>query len=54
MTDQVLADMILQTRVDGNEKFKVDSTPSFIVNGEKTSGNMTMDRWDELLARHLK
>ena len=54
MTDQVLADMILQTRLDGNEKFKVDSTPSFIVNGEKTSGNMTIDRWDKLLARYLK
>ncbi|MDP6875798.1 MAG: DsbA family protein [Alphaproteobacteria bacterium] len=54
MMDQVLADMILQTRLDGNEKYKVDSTPSFIVNGVKTSGNMTIDRWDELLARYLK
>ena len=46
--------MILQTRLDGNKKFEVESTPSFIVNGEKTSGNMTIDKWDELLADLLK
>jgi protein-disulfide isomerase len=54
MRDQKLADMILQTRLDGNKKFEVESTPSFIVNGEKTSGNMTIDKWDELLADLLK
>ncbi|MBT4045214.1 MAG: DsbA family protein [Rhodospirillaceae bacterium] len=50
MTNQTLADMIIKSRMDGSKEYNVDSTPSFIVNGEKTSGNMTIEKWDELLA----
>ena len=49
-----LADMILESRLKGNKEFGVDSTPSFIVNGVKTSGYMTLAEWDEYLAPHLK
>ena len=54
MTNQDLADMILKSRLNGSKKFGVDSTPSFIVNGVKTSGNMTVAEWDMLLATYLK
>ena len=54
MANQLLADLILQNRLTGNKKFGIDSTPSFIVNGVKTSGSMTIDKWDELVASHLK
>ena len=54
MTNQDLADMILKSRLNGSKKFSVDSTPSFIVNGVKTSGNMTATEWDKLLANYLK
>ena len=54
MTNQDLADMILKSRLNGSKKFGVDSTPSFIVNGVKTSGNMTATEWDKLLANYLK
>ena len=54
MTNQELADMILKSRLNGSKKFGVDSTPSFIVNGVKTSGNMTVAEWDMLLATYLK
>ena len=54
MTNQDLADMILKSRLNGSKKFGVDSTPSFIVNGVKTSGNMTLTEWDRLLATYLK
>ena len=54
MTDEALADMIIKTRMDGAKEFNVDSTPTFIVNGEKTSGNMTMDKWDELLGKIIR
>ncbi|NQV58669.1 MAG: DsbA family protein [Alphaproteobacteria bacterium] len=54
MTSQALADQILQSRLNGSKEFDIDSTPSFIVNGVKTSGNMTIEKWDELLATHLK
>ena len=54
MTNQILADLILQNRLNGSKKFDINSTPSFIVNGVKTSGNMTIEKWDDLLATHLK
>ncbi len=54
MTNQGLADKILQSRLTGSKEFGVDSTPSFIVNGVKTSGNMTTAKWDALLATYLK
>lgn len=54
MTNQGLADKILQSRLTGSKEFGVDSTPSFIVNGVKTSGNMTIAKWDALLATYLK
>ena len=54
MASQELADMILKSRMKGNKEFGIDSTPSFIVNGVKTSGNMTIAAWDKLLAEYLK
>ncbi len=54
MKNQGLADMILNSRLKGNKEFDVNSTPSFIVNGVKTDGNMTISKWDALLATYLK
>lgn len=54
MNNQELADMILKSRLKGNKDFGVASTPSFIVNGVKVSGNMNIAEWDELLATYLK
>ena len=54
MADQELADMILRSRLTGNKEFGVVSTPSFIVNGVKVSGNLNAAEWDELLATYLK
>ena len=54
MANKELADMILESRLTGNKEFGVDSTPSFIVNGVKVSGNLSIAEWDELLATYLK
>lgn len=54
MANQELADMILKSRLEGNKEFEVESTPSFIVNGVKVSGNMTISEWDKLLVTYLK
>ena len=54
MTNQELADMILESRLKGSKEFGIESTPSFIVNGVKVSGNMTIAEWDELLTTYLK
>ena len=54
MTNQELADMILKSRFRGSKEYGVDSTPTFIINGVKASGYMTIAEWDELLATYLK
>ena len=54
MTSQELADMILESRLKGSKEFGIESTPSFIVNGVKGAGNMTIAEWDELLTTYLK
>ena len=54
MANQELADMILKSRLTGNKEFGINTTPSFIVNGEKVSGNLSISEWDELLATYLK
>ena len=54
MKDQDLGDMILNSRLQGVKEFEVNSTPSFIVNGVVTAGNMTIAKWHALLATYLK
>ena len=54
LDDKSLSDMILNTRLEGNKKHGVDATPSFLVNGTKYSGEMSLERWDEILAPLLK
>jgi protein-disulfide isomerase len=36
-------------RVDGTKRFNIQSTPSFIINGEVYSGNMPFSKFEKLL-----
>jgi protein-disulfide isomerase len=52
--DQAIADTdlrnwILQQQQADQDKWKVDSTPSFVVNGQKYSGEMSFDAFRKLL-----
>jgi protein-disulfide isomerase len=52
--DQCLADKelfkkIVETRTRGNEKFGVDSTPSFFVNGKRLTGEHTLQDFETAL-----
>jgi len=38
----------------GAQKFKVDSTPTFYINGEKHSGAMSMEELDKAIAPLIK
>jgi protein-disulfide isomerase len=50
MADQALTQAIVQTRLDGAQKYGIDSTPTFIVNGEKQKGGaMSFEEFDALL-----
>lgn len=41
---------IIQERLTGQEDYKIDSTPSFIIDGRKHPGALTADELDEILA----
>ena len=43
MSDQALGDSILSTRLLGSQKFDVTSTPTFIINGKKHPGALSID-----------
>lgn len=51
--DQKLAESIVATRMEGQEKHDVNSTPSFIINGDKYSGAMSIAEFDEVLKKYL-
>jgi protein-disulfide isomerase len=47
--DEGLQQALLDARTEAEEKYKVDSTPTFIVNGKSHSGEMTYDRFAALV-----
>ena len=49
LNDKELEEWILSMRVDGTKKFNIQSTPSFIINGEVYSGNMPFSKFEKLL-----
>ena len=53
LSNEALVNQILQTRMTGHEQLGVDSTPTFLVNGDKFTGALTLDEWDDVLAKYL-
>jgi protein-disulfide isomerase len=49
MEDKELFNKIVETRTIGHEKFGVDSTPSFFVNGKRIAGEHTLQDFDNAL-----
>jgi len=47
--DKELFDKIKQTRDRGSQKFKVEATPTFYINGERFSGALSMDELDKAI-----
>ncbi len=54
LKDQKLYDNVNQVRDRGGQKFGVDSTPTFFINGKKVSGSITPDELDRHLEPLLK
>ncbi len=52
--DAELGNAILATRLTGEQKHKIQSTPSFIIDGKTTPGAPTLEEFDELLKPLLK
>ncbi len=49
INDQELGDSILKTRLEGNSEFDVNSTPTFIINGKKHAGMLSLEQFSGLL-----
>ena len=49
LADKELFHKIVDTRTRGNEKFGVDSTPSFFVNGKRLTGEHTLQDFETAL-----
>lgn len=54
INDQSLYEKINQERDHAAEKFGIDATPTFFMNGKKVSGEITPDALDKLLEPMLK
>ena len=47
LKDQALYDKVNQVRDRGGEKFNVNATPTFFINGKRVSGEMTVEQLDK-------
>jgi protein-disulfide isomerase len=50
IADTDLRDWILQQQQADRDKWKIDATPSFVVNGQKYSGEMGFDAFRKLVS----
>ena len=51
--DQELYAKIVQVQ-EGGQRFGVDATPTFFVNGEQVRGGRSLEEFDEIIASHLR
>lgn len=49
LSSQAVQDGVLKQRADGVKEFKVDSTPTLLLNGEKINSSMTDDEFRQVL-----
>ena len=54
MKNKELMDGILKGELEAQQKYKVEATPSFIVNDVLHEGNMSLEQFDGILAPLLK
>ena len=53
MKSEELSNAIVQNRLEGQQKHGVESTPTFLIEGEKLTGALTLAQLDEALAKKL-
>lgn len=49
LADKSLEDAILKARLDGQEKYDIKSTPSFIIDGKTYSGDQGVEKFVEII-----
>ena len=53
LENEEITNFILKSRVDGVKEHQVNSTPSFLINGDLYAGSLSADRIDEILEDYL-
>lgn len=53
LTNQSLLDGVNAVRDKGGNEFKVDSTPTFFINGEKVSGALSFEEMSKIIDKYL-
>jgi len=54
INDKALLTKVQEERDIASKKFKVDSTPTFFINGEKHAGAMSIEELDKIIASLIK
>ena len=54
INDKALLTKVQEMRDRGAQKFKVDSTPTFFINGERHPGAMSIEEIDKIIAQLIK
>jgi len=49
VADQALKTWVLEQQADAQKKWGIDSTPSFVINGQKYAGEMSFDAFRKLI-----
>lgn len=49
LADKELENAILQARLDGEQKYKINSTPSFIIDGKTVAGEQSVDAFAAMI-----
>ena len=49
MADEQLETNIIALRAEGSQKYSIQSTPSFVVNGKTLSGGRTIEEFAEII-----
>ena len=47
--DEDMQNAVLQSRLDGSNQYKVQSTPTFVINGEVYAGSRSIDEFAEII-----
>jgi len=53
LTNQELLDDVNAVRQKAAEEFQVQSTPTFIINGERSAGNMSIEQMSAIIDANL-
>jgi protein-disulfide isomerase len=53
LADEEITDFILTMRMEGSQKYNINSTPSFVVNDEVYGGNKTFKEFEIILEKSL-